>query len=76
MNQKLSNTTKSFEKISVDKTFLQNRNVNQLIYVTKSEINEINNQLLQIFTKFTRPISKYSYTFGHSQSAKRWTGST
>ena len=71
MNQKLASTTQSFEEISVDKTFLQNRNVNQLISVTKSEINEINNQLLQIFTKFTRPISKYSYTFGHSQPAKQ-----
>lgn len=71
MNQKLANITQSFEEILVDKTFLQNRNVNQLISVTKSEINEINNQLLQIFTKFTRPISKYSYTFGHSQPAKQ-----
>lgn len=71
VNQNLSSATKSFEEISVDKTFLQNRNVNQLISVTKSEINEINNQLLQIFTKFTRPISKYSYKFGHSQPAKQ-----
>ena len=71
MNQNLSSATKAFEEISVDKTFLQNRNVNQLISVTKSEINEINNQLLQIFTKFTRPISKYSYKFGHSQPAKQ-----
>ena len=71
MNQNLASATKSFEEISLDKTFLQNRNVNQLISVTKSEINEINNQSLQIFTKFTRPISKYSYTFGHSQPAKQ-----